>query len=321
MSDWRDQDGEGGPLAPEHEMGAAAEQAMRNRARPVELEIFDGIRTDRGEPMLPVRLGPEDVFAFRCHRGVACWNACCHDTDIILTPLDILRLSRRLKIRPREFLLQYAHPAIHEPSSLPVAKLNMRLEGTRAPCVFVHAADGCTVYADRPDACRYYPLGFATVKLRDGEGTTDFHFLVKEVHCLGHAEDKLQSVAAFRREQGLDDNDRINRAWMDILMKMVSWRTLGGPGCRDIAPETRKMFFMLSTDVDSFRQFVFTTRFLASYQVEPATVERAKTDDELLLALGFDWMKSVMFNEPTLALREDVLRRAIARQREDVGGA
>ena len=36
--------------------------------------------------------------------------------------------------------------------------------------------------------------------------------------------------------------------------------------------------------------------------------------------LGFDWMKNVFFNEPTIALREDVLRQAIAQKREDVGG-
>jgi hypothetical protein len=315
-----DREGDGGPLSPESEMGVAAEQAARNRARPVELEIFDGVRTDRGRPVLPVRLKPDDLFAFRCHKGVACWNACCHNTDITLTPMDILRLGRRLGLRPREFLLEYTRPAIHEPSNLPVAKLVMAGKGDQSPCVFMHQVDGCTAYADRPAACRYYPLGLATVKLRDAEGTADFHFLVKEAHCLGHAEDKLQSVAEFRREQGLEAAHQADRAWMEILMKMVSWRTLGGPGGREIAPQTQKMFFMVSTDVDAFRDFVFKTRFLGSYRIDPARVERIKTDDEVLLALGFDWMKNVMFNEPTLALREDVLRQAIARQREDVGG-
>lgn len=35
---------------------------------------------------------------------------------------------------------------------------------------------------------------------------------------------------------------------------------------------------------------------------------------------GFDWMKNVLFNEPTIALREDVPPQAIARKREDVSG-
>ena len=312
-------DGEG-PLAPEREPGEMAAQIARQRAKELEVEIFDGIRTDRGSPVLPVRLKPDDMFAFRCHKGVACWNKCCHDTDITLTPMDILRLSRRLKVRPRDFLAQYTLPAIHEQSNLPIAKLKMQGADNAGACVFMHKIDGCTVYADRPASCRYYPLGFATVKLRDAEGTADFHFLVRESHCLGHAESKLQSVDAFRREQGVEDYDKVNRGWMDILMKMVSWRTLGGPGGKDIAPQTQKMFFMVSTDVEGFRDFVFKTRFLRTYQIDPDAIERLKVEDETLLALGFDWMKNVLFNEPTIALREDVLRQAIARKREEVGG-
>jgi hypothetical protein len=319
MSEPSNPDAEG-PLAPEHEMGAMAEQAARRQAKSIEAQIFDGIRTDRGSPVLPVRLKADDLFAFRCHKGVACWNKCCHGTDITLTPMDILRLSRRLKLRPREFLVKYTRPAMHEQSNLPVAKLNMTGEGDQAPCVFMHAADGCTVYADRPASCRYYPLGFATVKLQAAEGTADFHFLVKEPHCLGHEDSKLQSVAEFRREQGVEGYDRVNRGWMDILMKMVSWRTVGGPGGRDVAPQTQRMFFMVSTDVEAFRDFVFKTRFLDTYQIDPEMVEKLRVEDELLLALGFDWMKNVLFNEPTIALREDVLRQAIAKKREEVGG-
>lgn len=299
---------------------ARAEQAARRQAQPFESEIFDGVRTDRGTPVLPVRLKPDDLFAFRCHKEVACWNKCCHGTDITLTPMDVLRLGRRLKLRPRDFLLQHAHPAIHEPSNLPIAKLNMQGEGDPAPCVFMDARDGCTVYGDRPASCRYYPLGFATVKLQDAPGTADFHFLVRESHCLGHVESKRQSVAEYRHEQGVADYDRVNRGWMDILMKMASWRTVGGPSGRDVAPQTQKMFFMVSTDVDAFRDFVFKTRFLASYRIDPETIEKIKTDDEQLLTLGFDWMKNVLFNEPTVVLRESVLQQAIAQKREEVGG-
>ncbi len=312
-------DGEG-PLAPEHEPGEIAERIARRRAKEIEVEIFDGIRTDRGSPVVPVRLKAEDMFAFRCRKGIACWNKCCHDTDIALTPMDILRLSRRMNLRPRDFLSRYTLPAIHEQSNLPIAKLKMQGENNAGACVFMHTADGCTVYADRPASCRYYPLGFASVKLRDEEGKADFHFLVKESHCLGHEESNLQSVEAFRREQGVEIYDKVNRGWIDVLMKMVSWRTLGGPGGRDISRQSQKMFFMVSTDVEAFRDFVFKTRFLQTYRIDAEMIEKLRVEDELLLALGFDWMKNVFFNEPTIALREDVLRQAVARQREEVGG-
>ena len=310
-----------GPVSPEHVTGVTSAQMARQQAKPVELQIFDGIRTDRGDPVIPVRLQPGDMFAFRCHKGVGCWNKCCHGANITLTPMDILRLCRRLKIRPREFLAQYTVPALHEQSNLPIAKLKMTGDDGQGACQFMHAIDGCTVYADRPATCRYYPLGYATLKMKDSEDKSEFHFLIKETHCLGHEESKLQSVADFRVEQGIEDYDRINRGWTDILMKMASWKTLGGPGGKDVTPQTQKMFFMVSTDVDGFRDFVFKTKFLQTYDVDAEVAERLKTEDELLLALGFDWMKSVLFNDKSLRLREDVLREAIARKREDIGSA
>jgi len=104
-------------------------------------------------------------------------------------------------------------------------------------------------------------------------------------------------------------------------MKMVSWKTLGGPGGKDVTPQTQKMFYMVSTDVDAFRRFVFESRFLQIYLVDPNVIEDLKTNDEALLQLGFDWLKNVLFNEPTIVMREDILQRAIARSRTELGGA
>lgn len=285
-----------------------------------ELDMFDGVRDADGNPVMPVRLGREDMFCFSCHKGVPCWNACCHGADVTLTPMDILRLCRRLEIRPREFLERYAVPAIWEKAGLPVAKLKMGGADGKGACTFLAGEAGCGIYADRPATCRYYPLGMAAVKMRDDDATAEFHFLVKESHCKGHDEDRLQSVDAFRLEQGILDYDRLNRGWIDILMKMVSWKTLGGPGGRDTSPQTKKMFYMVSTDVDAFRDFVFKTRFLQTYAVAPETVERVRADDEALLTLGFDWLKNVLFNEPTISMRQEVLQAAIARTRDEMGG-
>ncbi len=295
---------------------------MTDTQRPktdVEVEIFDGVRApDGSSPVEPVRLKGQDRFNFSCHRGVSCWNACCHGADVTLSPYDILRLCRNLGLRPREFLERYTVPAVWERADLPVAKLKMGGDDGTGPCAFV-TEDGCTVYEDRPATCRYYPLGLATVKMKGHQTVEDFHFLVKEAHCRGHDEDHRQSIDQFRAEQGVEAYDRVNRGWMDILMKMTSWRTVGGPFGRDLAPPTRKMFYMVSTDVDALRRFVFETRFLDIYEIDPDVVDRLKTDDEALLALGFDWLKNVLFNERTITMKEAVLHDAVAKAREDMG--
>ncbi|MCC2113230.1 MAG: YkgJ family cysteine cluster protein [Hyphomicrobiales bacterium] len=299
---------------------ARAEEDKRAAEADMELELFDGVRTSAENPVQPVRLTPSDSFCFSCHKGVSCWNECCHGTDITLTPLDILRLSRHLNIPAADFLARFTLPALHEGSGLPVAKLRMADEGPdRKPCVFLHDEDGCAVYEARPVSCRYYPLGMASVKMKGHEAVEDFHFLVKEPHCKGHEETKQQTVGQFREEQGVVGYDDINRGWLDILMKMASWKVMGGPWGKEPDQRSKKMFFMVTTDAQQFRRFVFETRFLDTYAIDAETVEQLKTDDEALLQLGFDWMKSIFFNESTINMKEDVLKGAIAKARNDLG--
>ncbi|MGE5546776.1 MAG: YkgJ family cysteine cluster protein [Solirubrobacterales bacterium] len=286
----------------------------------VEMEVFDAVRGQSAFPVQPVRLTAEDTFNFSCHKGVGCWNKCCHGADITLTPNCILRLSKRLNLRPAEFLIEYTVPAIHEKADMPVAKMKMGGEDGRGACPF-NTPDGCSVYEDRPATCRYYPLGMVSVKMKDMEGKEDFFFLVKEEHCEGHCQSKTQNVGQFRAEQAVDDYERVNRGWVDILMKMASWKVLGGPMGKAPTLQTKKMFFMATTDIDQFRRFVLESRFLSAYDIAPEAVEIVKTDDEALLLLGYDWLKNVLFNEPTIALKEDVMKAAVAKAREAMGAA
>jgi uncharacterized protein len=286
----------------------------------VEVQVFDAVRGASAFPVQPVRLKPEDTFNFRCHKDLSCWNKCCHGADITLTPYDIVRLSRRLKLRPAEFLLQHTVPAIHDKADLPIAKIKTGGEDGRGACPF-NAAEGCTVYEDRPSTCRYYPLGMVSMKMKDMEGQEDFFFLVKEDHCQGHCDAKELNVGQFRAEQNVEDYERVNRGWIDILMKMASWKVLGGPQGKAPAPATKRMFFMATTDVDAFRRFVFETKFLESYEIDPEAVEMIKTDDEALLLLGYDWLKNVLFNEPTILLKEQVMQGAIAKARTELGAS
>lgn len=50
-----------------------------------------------------------------------------------------------------------------------------------------------------------------------------------------------------------------------------------------------------------------------------AVVEQIKADDEQVLLFGFDWLKNVLFNDATIAMRPPVLARAVAAAREETG--
>ncbi len=289
-------------------------------ARDQKLSVFDSVRVHSDNPVQPVKLKAGDSFNFRCHRGVSCWNTCCHGADITLPPYDILRLTRRFGVRAPEFLERYTVPADHESAGMPVVKLKMGGDDGTGACPFL-AEEGCTVYSDRPAACRYYPLGLISVKLKDSEVKEDFNFLVREDHCRGHDETQSQTVAEFCKDQGVEPYEHINRGWIDILMKLASWRPMGGPMGKEPTPQARQMFFMVSTDVERLRKFVFESSFLERYQIPAEAVEMVRGSDEALICLGLDWLKNVLFHEPTVELRPEVLQEAIAKARTEIGAA
>jgi uncharacterized protein len=299
----------------------AHEETFRpGRERDQQLDVFDSIRINSESPVQPVKLTPGDSFRFRCHRGVSCWNKCCHGADITLAPYDILRLTRHFGLRPTEFLERYTVPAEQEAAAMPVAKLKMGGDDGKGACPFL-AEEGCTAYADRPGACRYYPLGLISVKLKDSDAKEDFNFLVREEHCRGHDEENTQTVADFLKEQGVEPYEHINRGWIDILMKLASWRPTGGFMGKAPTPQARQMFFMVSTDVERLRKFVFESSFLQRYEIPAEALEIVRGSDEALICLGLDWMKNVLFNEPTLDINQRVLQDAIAKARSETGAA
>ena len=57
------------------------------------------------------------------------------------------------------------------------------------------------------------------------------------------------------------------------------------------------MFFMVSYNIDKFRQFVFESTFLDRFDVNAETQEKLKTDDVELLKFGVNWLKEILFKQ------------------------
>ena len=186
---------------------------------------------------------------FRCRKGIACWNACCSNIDITLTPYDILRLSRRLGITTSDFLVKYTFPYEIDPNGIAGVKLKP-VDGGSA-CQFM-VAEGCSVYEDRPTSCRYYPVAVVSMRRTDENTDRSSYALVKETHCLGHNEPRTITIADYRKEQGVEEYDDIGRGWRQlILKKKSSGPTIGKPSKRSL-----QLFFTACYDLDRFREFV-----------------------------------------------------------------
>lgn len=260
----------------------------------------------------PVKLTMDSNIQFRCHPGVSCFTACCGSIKIVLTPYDILMLTKRLQIPAHEFLHLYTLPTYLEKTDMPGVMIKMREEDDKCPFV---TPDGCTVYTDRPTACRYYPVGMADFHeggSRDVNGNEivsaeeKFFFLVKEDYCKGHEEDKQWTVGEWRADQGVDLRDEMNRDWLRLVMRRKSFGLQA-----TLSEQAKRMFFMASTDLSHFRRFIFESSFLDTYELDPAIVEKIREDDVELMLFSFDYLANSIFGTQTLKLNEEKVKEKV----------
>lgn len=269
---------------------------------------FDFVNTTDKNPsnILPEKLTLDSPLQFACHPGVSCFTACCHNIKIILTPYDILILRRRLNIPAHEFITQYTEPTYLEKTDMPGVQI--KLTGDKNGCPFV-TPEGCTVYTDRPSACRYYPVGMADFH----EGGTDdaaeekFFFLVKEPHCKGHEEPKRWTIRDWRADQGVDVRDEMNKEWLRLVMRRKSFGLQA-----TLSDAAKRMFFMASTDLDTFRKFVFESSFLDTYEVDADTVAKIREDDVELMLFSFRYLANTLFGAAGMAIKPEKIKSKIS---------
>ena len=223
-----------------------------------------------------------DEFQFACHPGVTCFNQCCADLNLVLTPYDIIRLKNRLGLTSEAFVENHTVSEEETSGRFPKIKLKMTDRPGR-PCPFV-TPKGCSLYADRPGACRTYPLGRGSAP-----GGREMFFLVTEDHCLGFREPRSWTVEEWLKDQGLEPYNRFNDLWMEILTEKASL----GPEEHHV--KKIQMFNMVSYNIDRFRDFVFNSRFLSLFDFGPNLIESIRGSDEALLELGFRWLRFALY--------------------------
>ncbi len=276
--------------------------------------LFTGHTDKNPSHIQPKKYTADSTFQFRCHPGVPCFTACCGPVKIILTPYDILTLRQNLGLEAGEFLHVYTEPTYLEKTDLPGVVIKMNENG-RCPFL-ISDKEGCRVYKDRPTACRYYPVGMANFHegAQENQSAEEFYFILKEPHCKGFEEDTTWTIRDWRADQGVDLRDRMNKGWMEIVMRRKSFgiqATLSEPA--------KRMFFMASTDLDTFRKFVFESSFLQTYTVDEATREKIKNDDVELMLFSFEYLASAMFGTNYVKIKEEKLKAKVEEVRKEQG--
>jgi uncharacterized protein len=236
-------------------------------------------------PATEKRLALTDTFAFSCHSGLSCFNRCCRNKHLPLTPYDVSRMRKALGIHSDHFLEEYVLYRLDPLSGFPILTIKMADDGA---CPFV-SPHGCTLYSDRPTACRLYPLGRSSRAAQNGGPPEAFHYLLDTPNCQGITEQKIQSVADWQEEQGLlpylDMNDRM----LGLLFHPRRDRSV------QLTEAQQQQIMVACYNIDLFREFVSKTGLAEVYRVENQNRDSVTTDDTALLELGLAYLDQTLF--------------------------
>lgn len=229
-------------------------------------------------------LRPGQNFCFSCHPGVSCFGACCSALDLMLTPYDTLRLRRGTAQSSREFVKEYADLVSMPGVGLPLLSMHMQ-ETASKRCPFSHNG-GCTVYENRPSACRTYPLGRAT---RPGpEGTVEQVFVLREAHCKGFAEQGQWNAATWMADQGLVPYNASNDRFMNLATDLRQFEAETG---RHLSDKQAGMSGLALYQPDDFQRFLTTSHLMDRLDMTRTRREEVLHNEEACLEFGFDWLE------------------------------
>lgn len=229
----------------------------------------------------------DDPFSFSCSREVPCFNECCRDLNQFLTPYDILRLKACFGLPSNVFLERFTVQHTGPETGFPVIAFKTDPELNHI-CPFVSAA-GCQVYNDRPASCRMYPIARAVSRCRQTGKTTEHFALLKESHCQGHQQQKLQTVREWIGTQGL----RPYNVYNDLLLELIYRKNQMKPGPLELAAQ--RQFHLALYDLDAFREIAFDEGFFKILSLDRETFEKAQQKDTALLEVGINWLKETIF--------------------------
>lgn len=253
--------------------------------------MTDSTDTDFSQRFLDAHeeLQPGSQFRFACHPGVRCFGACCSALNLMLTPYDALRLRRATKQTSRAFVHEYADMSAMPGVGLPILSLHMQDNDAKRCPFSTHGA--CAVYADRPSACRTYPLGRATRPKAGGAAgeIEEQIFVIREPHCKGFEEASEWNSASWMDDQGLAVYNAFNDRYMSLA---ASVREAGR-----LSQQQTGMAGLALYQPDDFQRFLMSARALERLEMTDERRAAILRDDEACLDFGFDWLELTLLGK------------------------
>ena len=209
-------------------------------------------------------------------------------------------MKNYLGITSREFLDRYTILPIDRNQKYPVVLLKMD-DSEAKRCPFVDTEKGCTIYENRPWACRMYPVGLASPKESESPINEEFYFILKDPICEGFKENKDWTIEQWLDDQGIAEYNELGECFKEIILHHRM--QVDNP----LDEKKIEMLFMVCYDLDAFRRFVFESRFLEKFEVDEDRQQQIRSDDVELMKFGYDWLKFSLFGESTMTVQSEIL--------------
>ena len=155
----------------------------------------------------PPALSADDHFCFACHDNLPCFTQCCRDVNIYLTPYDVLRLRKALQLSSGDFLARHTRNFLARVTNIPVVQLAMHPDTLSCPFV---RDNGCSVYDNRPWACRMFPLDLASAD-------NEYRTIAQKDRCLGLLESTTRTVGEWLETQDVAPFMEMERAYQAVM--------------------------------------------------------------------------------------------------------
>jgi len=245
--------------------------------------------TDKSQDFLDSlpQLEAGEKFLFACNEKVVCFNRCCAELTLPLTPYDTLCMCRHMGIDTKDFMNRYVTLHTYPDTGFPLPLLKM-IDDPNEACPFVRQA-GCSIYEDRPGACRMYPLGRGTKLGRDGKPDERF-FMVKEDHCCGFNAGNNITAKEWMDNQNMQPYNESN----DRLMRIMSMVKVTG---KPITPKMSTMCFLALYQLDKFKDFIVEMNLFDKVEISQERKDSIMQNPAEVLNFSYDWIELVLFGQ------------------------
>jgi len=110
------------------------------------------------------------------------------------------------------------------------------------------------------------------------------------------------SVERWKTGQGIPIYLEMEKPFKKITMnKALSDKKI-------INKKIQEMYYMACYDLDRFRRFVFESKLLKLFEIEPETVEKIKHDDVELYKFAMRWLEYGLLGQHVLKVKPDVIK-------------